>query len=74
MNGDQARIDSTVYYFRQQTSVFSVINLIVIATLLLAHVILAPFWGRLSLMLVVALGVGFLHASVLIWVQAGSSN
>ena len=72
MNGDQARIDSTIYYFRQQTSVFSVINLFVIATLLLAHVILAPFWGRLSLALVVALGVGFLfHASVLIWVQAG---
>ena len=71
MNPDQARLESTITSFRQQASIFSVLNLFVIATLLLAHVLLAPYWGRFTPTLFVALGVGFLfHASVLIWIQA----
>ena len=75
MNTDQARLESTITSFRQQASIFSILNLFVIATLLLAHVLLAPYWGRLSPALFVALGVGFLfHASVLTWIQARPSR
>jgi signal transduction histidine kinase len=57
--------------FRQQTSIFSVLNLFVIAGLLFLHVLLTPYWGRLSPALVVALGLGFLfHAIVFMWIQA----
>jgi len=68
---DEVRLESTITSFRQQASIFSILNLFVIATLLLAHVLLAPYWGRLSPTLFVVLGLGFLfHASVLTWVQA----
>jgi two-component system, NtrC family, sensor histidine kinase HydH len=72
MNFDEAPTDSLIASFRQQSNIFSVLNLFVIAALFLAHVILAPYWGRLTPALLVALGLGFLfHAGVLIWVQAG---
>jgi two-component system, NtrC family, sensor histidine kinase HydH len=71
MHTDQPRLESTLTSFRQQASIFSILNLFVIATLLLAHVLLAPYWGRLSLTLFIMLGAGFLfHASVLTWVQS----
>ena len=71
MNNGESRLESTITSFRPQASIFSILNLFVIAALLLAHVLLAPYWGRLSPPLFVALGVGFLfHASVLTWVQA----
>lgn len=74
MNADQDPLESTLTSFRQQASIFSILNLFVIAALLLAHVLLAPYWGRLSPALFVALGVGFLfHASVLTWIQAQSA-
>jgi len=70
MNADELRFESTLTSFRQQASIFSILNLFVIATLLLAHVLLAPYWGRLSPALFVVLGAGFLfHASVLTSVQ-----
>lgn len=73
MNTDQARLESTIS-FRQQASIFCILNLFVIATLLLAHVLLGPYWGRLSLTLFVVLSMGFLfHASILIWIQAQTS-
>lgn len=75
MNTDQARLESTITSFRQQTNIFSILNLFVIATLLLAHVLLAPYWGHLSPALFVALGAGFLfHASVLTWIQSQSGS
>lgn len=68
---NQARLESTITSFRQQATIFSILNLFVIATLLLAHVLLAPYLGRLSPTLFLALSAGFLfHASVLIWIQA----
>lgn len=74
MSADQARLEPTITSFRQQASIFSILNLFVIAALLLAHVLLAPYWGRLSPALFVALGLGFLfHASVLTWIQAQSA-
>jgi two-component system, NtrC family, sensor histidine kinase HydH len=75
MNTDQARLESTTTLFRQQTNIFSILNLFVIASLLLAHVLLAPYWGRLSPALFVALGIAFLfHASVLTWIQSQSGS
>jgi signal transduction histidine kinase len=75
MNTDQTRLESTTTLFRQQTNVFSILNLFVIASLLLAHVLLAPYWGRLSPALFVALGIAFLfHASVLTWIQSQSGS
>lgn len=74
MNTDQAPLESTIS-FRQQVSVFCILNLFVIATLLLAHVLLGPYWGQLSPTLFVVLGLGFLfHAAVLIWIQAQTST
>ena len=75
MKTDQVRVESTITSFRQQASIFSILNLFVIAILLLAHVLLAPYWGWLSPTLFVALGAGFLyHTSVLIWIQARPST
>jgi len=75
MNTDQALLESAIPTFRQQAGIFSVLNLFVIATLLLAHVLLAPYWGRLSPALFMVLGVGFLfHASVLTWNQSRSAK
>lgn len=75
MNTDEVRFESTLTSFRQQTSIFSILNLFVIATLLLANVLLAPYWGQLSPALFVVLGIGFLfHASVLTWVQSRSTT
>ena len=75
MKIDQARLEYTIQSFRQQATVFCILNLFVIATLLLAHVLLGPYWGRLSPTLFVVLGMGFMfHASVLIWVQARTST
>jgi len=72
MKTDQVRLESSLMSFRQQVSIFSILNLFVIACLLLAHVLLAPYWGRLSPVLFVALGIGFLfHASILNWIQSG---
>src|SRR6516225_11645791 len=63
--------DSAITSFRQQASLFSVINLFVIATLLFLQVLLTPYWGRLSPLLLVALGTGFFfHAIVFMWIQA----
>jgi two-component system sensor histidine kinase HydH len=71
MNTDHARLESALMSFRQQVSIFSILNLFVIATLLLAHVLLAPYWGRLSPALFVALSIGFLfHASIITWIQS----
>lgn len=71
MNTDQARLESTITSFRQQATIFSILNLFVIGTLLLAHVLLVPYLGRLSPTLFLALSAGFLfHASVLTWIQA----
>lgn len=71
MSTDEARLESTITSFRQQATIFGILNLFVIATLLLAHVLLAPYWGRLSPMLFVVLGAGFLfHSGVLTWIQA----
>lgn len=71
MSTDEARLESTITSFRQQATIFSILNLFVIATLLLAHVLLAPYWGRLSPTLFVVLGAGFLfHSGVLTWIQA----
>jgi len=63
--------ETAITSFRQQTSIFSIVNLFVIAGLLLLQVLLTPYWGRLSLVLFVALGFGFLfHTAVFIWIQA----
>lgn len=71
MNTDQVRLESTITSFRQQATIFSILNLFVIATLLLAHVLLVPYLGRLSPTLFLTLSAGFLfHASVLTWIQA----
>ncbi|HEY6946633.1 MAG TPA: hypothetical protein VI431_15955, partial [Candidatus Acidoferrum sp.] len=71
MSTDEARLESTITSFRQQATIFGILNLFVIATLLLAHVLLAPYWGRLSPTLFVVLGAGFLfHSGVLTWIQA----
>jgi len=43
----------------------------VISVLLFLHVLLTPYWGRLSPLLLVALGIGFFfHAIVFMWIQA----
>jgi signal transduction histidine kinase len=63
--------ETAITSFRQQASIFSILNLFVIAGLLLVHVLLTPYWGRLSPALVIALGMGFFfHAVVFMWVQA----
>jgi two-component system sensor histidine kinase HydH len=67
---DQAP-DAAITSFRQQASVFSILNLFVISGLLFAHVLLTEYLGRLSPLLLVALGVGFFfHALVFMWIQA----
>ena len=66
-----APLDTAITSFRQQASIFSILNLFVIAGLLFLHVLLTPYWGRLSPVLFVALGFGFLfHSAVFIWIQA----
>ena len=51
------------------------LNLFVIAGLLFMHVLLTPYWGRLSPLLFVALGLGFLfHSAVFMWIQARPST
>jgi hypothetical protein len=63
--------DTAITSFRQQTSIFSSLNLFVITTLLFVHILLRPYWGRLSPVLLVALGMGFLfHAAIFMWIQA----
>lgn len=63
--------EATITSFRQQASIFSVLNLFVIAGLLFVHVLLTPYWGRLSPTLLVALAMGFFfHSVVFMWVQA----
>lgn len=63
--------DSAITSFRQQATIFSILNLFVIAALLFVHALLTPYWGRPSPTLFVALGLGFLfHAAVFIWVQS----
>jgi signal transduction histidine kinase len=65
------RSDTAISSFRQQASVFSVLNLFVIAGLVFVHVLLTPYWGHLSPVLLAALGIGFLfHSLVFMWVQA----
>jgi signal transduction histidine kinase len=67
--------DTAITSFRQQASIFSILNLFVIAGLLFVHVLLTPYWGRLSPLLFVALGLGFLfHSAVFIWIQAQPST
>ena len=71
MNTDPAPLEPTLMSFRHQVGIFSVLNLFVIAAFLLAHVLLAPYWGALSLVLLIALGTGFLfHAFILTWIQS----
>jgi signal transduction histidine kinase len=63
--------DSAITSFRQQASVFSVLNLFVIAALLFLHALLTPYWGRLVPLLLAALGIGFFfHAVIFMWIQA----
>ena len=63
--------ETAITSFRQQASIFSLINLFVIGGLVLTHVLLTPYWGRLSPVLVVTLAAGFLfHAVVFMWLQA----
>ena len=63
--------NTAITSFRQQASIFSIVNLFVIAGLLFLHVLLTPYWGRLSPVLFVALAFGFLfHTAVFIWIQA----
>jgi two-component system sensor histidine kinase HydH len=63
--------DTAITSFRQQASIFSLLNLFVIGVLLFVHLLLTPYWGRLSPVLLVALGLGFLfHAAVFMWIQA----
>ena len=63
--------DTAITSFRQQTGIFSILNLFVIAGLLFAHVLLTPYWGRLSPVLLFVLSVGFFfHATVFMWIQA----
>ena len=63
--------DTAIASFRQQASIFSLLNLFVIGALLLVHVLLAPYWGHLFPPLLVALGLGFLfHAVIFMWIQA----
>ena len=70
-----APLDTAITSFRQQASIFSILNLFVIAGLLFLHVLLTPYWGRLSPVLFVALGFGFLfHSAVFIWIQARPST
>ena len=67
--------DAAITSFRQQASIFSMLNLFVIAGLLFVHVLLTPYWGRLSPVLFVALGLGFLfHTAIFIWIQARPST
>lgn len=55
---------------RQQAIIFSFLNLLVIGTLPLLHVLLTSYLGTLSSVLFVALGVGFLfHVGMFIWLQ-----
>jgi signal transduction histidine kinase len=69
--GANERPDSAITSFRQQASVFSVLNMFVIAALLFLHVLLTPYWGRLVPLLLTALGIGFFfHAVVFMWIQA----
>jgi two-component system sensor histidine kinase HydH len=69
--GVDGNSDNAITSFRQQTSIFSILNLFVIAGLLFVHVLLTPYWGRLSPILLVALGLGFFfHAIVFMWIQA----
>ena len=59
--------------FRQQASIFSFLNLFVIAALPLLHVLLTSYLGSLPPVLFVALGLGFLfHVTVFIWIQTRS--
>jgi hypothetical protein len=56
--------------FRQQASLFSFLNLLVIGALPLLHVLLSSYLGALSPVLFAALGAGFLfHMTVFIWLQ-----
>ena len=67
--------ETSITSFRQQASIFSILNLFVIAGLLFMHVLLTPYWGRLSPLLMVAMGLGFLfHSAVFIWIQARPST
>ncbi len=64
-------LNTAITSFRQQAGIFSILNLFVIAGLLFLHVLLTPYWGRLSPVLFVALAFGFLfHTAVFIWIQA----
>ena len=56
--------------FRQQASLFSFLNLLVIGALPLLHALLSTYLGALSEVLFAALGAGFLfHMTVFIWLQ-----
>lgn len=71
MNTNQVPLESALMSFRQQARIFSILNLFAIATLLLAHVLMAPYWGPLSPVLLIALGLGFLfYAFILTWIQS----
>jgi signal transduction histidine kinase len=68
-------IDTAITSFRQQASIFSMLNLFVIVGLLFVQVLLTPYWGRLSTSLFVALGFGFtFHSTVFIWIRARPSK
>lgn len=67
--------DSAITSFRHQASIFSILNLFIISGLVLAHMLLTPFLGRLSPTFMLGLSLGFVfHASVFIWVQARPST
>jgi signal transduction histidine kinase len=63
-------VDLDVEFPRQPDTVFSVLNMVVIATLLAANVFFARFWGPVSSYLFTVLSLGFLsHAALLVWLQ-----
>jgi signal transduction histidine kinase len=60
--------------FKRQESIFVLLNLVVLATLLLIHTLFSTFFGSPPRLLVVVLAVGFLvNVIELIWVQGAES-
>jgi len=66
----QSLLASDLSSFRRQESIFIVLNLLILAVLLSLHFYFASFWGRPPLLLVVAVGIGFLLKSAeWLWLQ-----
>jgi len=66
----QSLLASDLSSFRRQESIFIVLNLLILAVLLSLHFYFASFWGSPPLLLVVAVGIGFLLKSAeWLWLQ-----